>query len=256
MDTARKSTFNLSNGKVITLPIRYKNWKWMMVTFTVPSGQIKKLLPVGLKPILMAPGKALISFGAYEYPDVTALRPYNEFLVSIPVQYKPTVNLPFLPVIFDPLFSNAVYHNGASYIYYLPVTTDESCLAGREIWGFPKVVRQMEFSEENNRKTCRLIDNGKLEMEIQIEKHPVATDRKEFTYCSFTKKDGKLLRTCVNAAGNYIVKKTDTKGKVVFGEGKIPEELRQLDISTKPVHIFFAENVESDLPLASEIYSG
>ena len=110
MDTARKSTFNLSNGKVITLPIRYKNWKWMMVTFTVPSGQIKKLLPVGLKPILMAPGKALISFGAYEYPDVTALRPYNEFLVSIPVQYKPTVKPALFDRLFLPLFETPFYH--------------------------------------------------------------------------------------------------------------------------------------------------
>jgi Acetoacetate decarboxylase (ADC) len=254
MITATKPAVKLSNEKEITLPIHYKNWKWMMATFTVSARQIKKLLPPGLKPILMTPAKALISFGAYEYPEVSSLQPYNEFLVSFPVQYKPSINLPFLPAIFDPLFPSAVYTNGASYIFYLPVTTLESCKAGREIWGFPKVVREMEFAELNDRKACRLINDGKLEMEIQIKKYSIPNERKNFVYCSFTEKDGKLLKTCVNATGSYIVKKAGAKAIVKFGEGKIAEELRQLNISMDPVHVFFAENVESDLPYADEIF--
>jgi hypothetical protein len=94
----QETKYKLKSGQEVTLPLRYKNWKWMMATFTIPAKQVQKLLPSKLKPILASPNKALISFGALEYPEVSDLNPYNEFLISIPVQYDPPVNIPFLPL--------------------------------------------------------------------------------------------------------------------------------------------------------------
>ena len=66
-----------------------------MATSTVPVGQIEKILPSKLKPVLAYPGNALISFGMLEYPTISALETYDEWLISIPVRYDPFVNLPF-----------------------------------------------------------------------------------------------------------------------------------------------------------------
>src|SRR3972149_6455762 len=183
----QETKYKLKSGQEVTLLLHYKNWKWMMATFTVPAKQVQKLLPPKLKPILASPDKALISFGALEYPKVSDLDPYNEFLIPIPVQYDPPVNIPCLPLFFDPLFPQIVYKKGASYIY-----------------------------------------------------------------CSYTEKDGRLLRTCIHANGNYGIKKITGKASVKFGTGTIAEEMKKLHISKRPIHIFFAENLESALPLADE----
>ncbi len=247
-----ETNYKLSTGQKVALPLQYKNWKWMMATYTVPVSQIEKMLPSKLKPVLISPGKALISFGVLEYPNVSALKPYDEWLISIPVQYDPSVNIPFLPLAYNPLFPHGVYKKGGSYIYHLPVTTAESHQAGLEIWGFPKVHRQIKCTENATTKTCDLINNGELVMSLQVEKIPINDDKKEFAYCAYTKKDNQLLRTCVMAKGNYDYT-VFGKASIRFGKGKIAEEMSKLDIDKNdPLQVFYAENLDSALPLEYE----
>jgi len=195
MKNIKQTNYKLKSGQEVTIPLRYRNCKWMMATFTVPSKQIMKLLPPKLKPILATPQKALISFGVLEYPEVSDLAPYDEFVISIPVQYDPSVNIPFLPLFFDPFFPRKIYKKNASYIYHLPVTTEESYKAGSEIWGYPKVVREMIFKENKKTKSCKLIDEGKEVLTLEIEKIAMSKNKKEFTYSSYTEKDKQLLLT-------------------------------------------------------------
>src|SRR4030042_999776 len=183
----QETKYKLKSGQEVTLPLHYKNWKWMMATFTVPAKQVQKLLPPKLKPILA-----------------------------------------------------------------LPVKTEEAYNAGCEIWGFPKVVREMKFEENEKAKSCRLIDGGKEVLILDIEKIPLSKNKKDFVYCSYTEKDGQLLRTCIHANGNYGIKKITGKASVKFGTGTIAKEMKKLHISKRPIHIFFAANIESALPLAAE----
>lgn len=252
MEHLKETPYVLNSGRVVQLPLRYKNWKWMMATFAVLSNEVIGLLPSKLKPILVAPKLALISFGALEYPEVSDLDPYDEFDISIPVQYDPSINIPCLPLFFDPLFPHKVYKKGASYIYHLPVTTEESYKAGSEIWGFPKVVREMKFAENEKTKICHLVDEGKEVLSLEIEKIPVSKNKKDFAYCSYTEKEDQLLLTCIHAHGNYGIKHVTGNASVKWGTGKIAEELKNLSLSKKPIQVFFAENLESALPLAEE----
>jgi hypothetical protein len=244
--------YQLSTGQEVALPLRYKNWKWMMATYTVPVNQIENILPSKLKPVLMYPGKALISFGVLEYPDVSALKPYDEWLISIPVQYDPSVNIPFLPLVYNPLFPHSIYKKGGSYIYHLPVTTAESHRAGSEIWGFPKVHRQIKCTENATQKTCELMDKGEVIMSLEVNKIAVNKDKREFAYCAYTEKDNQLLRTCVIANGNYDYSASG-KASIKFGKGIIAEEMNQLTIDrNNPLQVFYAENIDSELPLEYE----
>lgn len=247
-----KTTYKLNTGQEVTLPLQYKNWKWMMATYTVPLEQIEEMLPTKLKPILITPGRALISFGVLEYPDVTTLNSYNEWLISIPVQYDPDINIPFLPLTHNPLFPHGVYKKNGSYIYYLPVTTEESRQVGSEIWGFPKVYRQIKCTEEETTKTCNLLNNDKVEMSLQVEKIAINGDKREFAYCAYTEKDKQLLRTCAIANGNYNY--TILGNAVVkFSKGKIAEEMNRLAIDkADPLQVFYAEHIDSELPLEYE----
>lgn len=247
-----ETNYRLSTGQEVALPLRYKNWKWMMATYTVPVSQIEKMLPSKLKPVLIFPGKALISFGVLEYPNVSVLKPYDEWLISVPVQYDPSVNIPFLPLVYNPLFPHGVYKKEGSYIIHLPVTTAESQQAGSEIWGFPKVHRQIKCTENTTTKKCDLINNGEVVMSLQVEKITIKDKKREFAYCAYTEKDNQLLRTCIVAKGNYDYT-VFGKASIEFGKGQIAEEMRKLDIDKNdPLQVFYAENLESALPLEYE----
>lgn len=246
------TTYKLTTGETISLPLKYKKWKWMMATYTVPVNQIEKMLPEKLKPVLFSPSKALISFGVLEYPDVVGLKPYDEWLISIPVEYDPSMRIPFLPIAYNPLFPHAVYKKGGSYIYHLPVTTAESHQAGTEIWGFPKVHRQIKCHEDSSTKTCDLIHNGETVMTLKVEKINLSHDKREFSYCAYTEKDAQLLRTCIVANGNYDYS-VFGKSSVHFGKGKIADEMKLLDLDkNNPLQVFYAENLDSELPVEYE----
>lgn len=225
-----------------------------MATWTVPVKEIKKFLPKKLKPVLSSLGMTYISFGTLEYANVSSIKSYDEFLISIPVQYNPKINLPFLSWIWNPFFPHErIYKKGAAYIIQLPVTTKEAHEVGVEVWGFPKVIRNMEFRENKDFKICRLIYGKEEVLTLEIKKYPVSKNRKDFQYGSYTEKDGKLLRTIINATGRYNIKMFG-EAKLSFGKGKIADEMRRLNLSKNPIQVFLGENIESDLPLAQEIF--
>jgi len=247
-----QTDYRLSTGQTVTLPIEYKHWQWMMATYSVPVEQIQALLPEKLKPILVTPNQALISFGVLEYPDVSSLKPYDEWLISIPVQYDPSFNAPFLPALYNPLFPHSVYKKGGSYIYHLPVTTQESHLAGMEIWGFPKVHRSIRCRETETVKSCDLLKGSDLVMTLDIEKWKLDADKQTFAYCAYTEKDKELLRTCLMANGRMDYSLFGN-AKVRFGQGEIAEQMKQLTLDTdSPLQVFFAEDLSSQLPLEYE----
>lgn len=254
-DAPEITNYRLTSGRSVTLPLRYRNWQWMMATFTVPTRQAQELLPRKLKPILLVPGKAMVSFGLLQYPDVQGVAPYDEFCISIPVQYDPVINIPFLALLWNPLFPQPVFRHGASWIHYLPVTSEESCEVGSEVWGFPKVVRKMEIEERGSVKTCQLVDGKTEELRLEIEKIQVAKERERFSFCSYTAKEGKLLRTCIPALGSWSTRSMGAKASVTLRTGKAIEPLKKLDMSEKPAEVFFAERLESTLPPAQETFA-
>ena len=78
-------------------------------------------------PLALAdPATAVLSF--YEYPWTT-FGPYNEAILSLLVEHK---------------------GRPMTYIMHIAVTTEPPMLAGREIWGFPKKLAQIEFKSERD----------------------------------------------------------------------------------------------------------
>jgi len=110
----------------------------------------------------------------------------------------------------------------------------------------------MIFEENDKTKSCRLVDDGKEVLNLEIEKIPVSKNKNDFVYCSYTEKNNQLLLTCIHANGNYGIKKMFGKASVKWGTGEITEKLKVLSLSKKPSQVFFAENLESSLPLADE----
>ena len=105
-------------------PFYYRNTRSISVAFETDLEAALEALPAPLT--LSEPATAILSF--YEYPWTT-FGPYNEAILSILVEHK---------------------GRPMNYIMHIAVTTEPPMLAGREIWGFPKKLAQIEFKNDRD----------------------------------------------------------------------------------------------------------
>jgi acetoacetate decarboxylase len=105
-------------------PFYYRNTRSISVAFETDIEAALQALPAPLA--IAEPATAVLSF--YEYPWTT-FGPYNEAILSLLVEHK---------------------GRPMSYIVHIAVTTEPPMLAGREIWGFPKKLAQIEFKSEKD----------------------------------------------------------------------------------------------------------
>src|SRR5208282_1836740 len=105
-------------------PFYYRNTRSISVAFETNLEAALEALPEPLA--LSDPATAILSF--YEYPWTT-FGPYNEAILSLLVEHK---------------------GRPMNYIMHIAVTTEPPMLAGREIWGFPKKLAQIEFKSERD----------------------------------------------------------------------------------------------------------
>jgi len=105
-------------------PFYYRNTRSIAVAFETDADAAAEALPAPLS--VADPATAVLSF--YEYPWTT-FGPYNEAILSLLVEHK---------------------GRPMTYIMHIAVTTEPPMLAGREIWGFPKKLAQIEFKSERD----------------------------------------------------------------------------------------------------------
>jgi acetoacetate decarboxylase len=130
---AKQGHLNLKNaqysmpadaGAYQSPPFYYRNTRSISVAFETDPEAALHALPAPLA--IAEPATAVLSF--YEYPWTT-FGPYKEAILSLLVEHK---------------------SRPMSYIMHIAVTTEPPMLAGREIWGFPKKLAQIEFKSEKD----------------------------------------------------------------------------------------------------------
>lgn len=192
----------------------------------------------------------MVALTAMEYRKIADVAPYNEFAVSVPVQYEPMVNIPGLPVLFNPLLSPRWYRKFGMYIHYLPVTTQAARDFGVEIWGYPKVVAEVSFEDVGNARRCRLGAEGRDIITLTVEKLP--TKARRIDLHTYSVKDGRLLRTPVQTQGQYGITRFPGGASYTLGDHPIAGELKTLGLGKTALGRFYAPQVQSMLHPASE----
>ena len=240
----------LSTGVRIGLPVRYYDWSWMNAIFPAPAAKVQLLLPSKkLKPLLLMPGTAMVALTAMEYRQLADVGPYNEFSIGVLVQCEPTINVPGLPLLFNPLLSPRWYENFGVYIHHLPVTTKEAYDFGVEIWGYPKFVAEISFEDIDQIHRCRLRAEGKDIVTLEVKK--LATKARRISLYSYTVKNGQLLKTPIQTQGEYGIAKFPGGASYILGDHPIAEELKTLGMGKNAVGRFYAPQVQSLLHAAS-----
>ncbi len=246
-DCGKTDKVILSNGTRLGLPVRFHDWSMIMAHFPAPTAKVRKLLPSNyLRPAQVLPGKAIVTLTAIEYRDIADLAPYQEFRITIPVLYRPTVNIPGLPLLFPNLFKRF-----GVYIRHMPVTTEEARVCGVEIWGEPRFMAEISFQESGRVRCCQLRAGGKDILTLEVQK--TAVHERSFNHFTFTVKDGHIRRTRTQFAGEIGVSLLKGGASYTLGDHPIAGELRALEMGKTSVERIYAPKVHSITYEAGEL---
>jgi Acetoacetate decarboxylase (ADC) len=210
-------------GGSVDVPILYKDILAIAGSFIAPILPLKNLLPTSkLVPMQILPGKGLLTFMAFDYED-TSIGPYKEFAIAIPARYEPGFNLPLLPIL-----RMAASLSFETYIWKLPLTSEVGLHAGIDIWGFPKFLAEIEFSQAEKSMTCSLSEKGEhiLTLEVGLSNPKM---KSYFDFNTYTEKDGELLLTRARGLSGAIGKsyKPGT-ATLSLGEHALSRQIREV----------------------------
>jgi hypothetical protein len=144
-------------GRQVTLPVVVRDASSAAATYLVDAAAARRLLPgPELDLVELLPGRALFSVAAIDYRD-NDLGDYHEVSLAFFVRRRgERSGVPWLGAAVD-LARNRL----ATWIWKLPVDQTFTRDAGEGIWGFPKTVEEIDFTEAGGRRTCRLLMDGR-----------------------------------------------------------------------------------------------
>ena len=138
-----------------SFPIEFRDVDYIAALYCGNRKAVEnKLLGTGLKAGLFLNGKPIIALGLIEYKD-SDLGAYNEVILAIPVVpiEEPSGILNWLQ-LYTPLDKRKL----GQYILHIPVTSKQSMVAGRDIWGYPKIVTEIKHRFTKNHISTKITD--------------------------------------------------------------------------------------------------
>jgi hypothetical protein len=170
-------------GHEISLPIKYRRLDTFFALYGADRRAVTAWLPSPrLRPVAVWPGRVGVTLNAFNYLD-TDIGPYGEFSLAVPCTTRRRGRL-----------------LTGVYIHRLPVTSDIALLAGKELWGYPKFLCQMEFHNSALIHQVRLSKDGQLILHLSLARGGMALDLAR-SLNTFTVKDGNLILTRILFSG-------------------------------------------------------
>jgi hypothetical protein len=168
-------TYPMSNGNVVRLPVHYYHTEAMMLIGTADLDGLNQVLrPQNLRAAPLSRNKGMVAFYVVNHKS-NSIGPYSEFLLLIAATRstdqnpEPNPDLGdfyntyasllgfFVPPLAGPLRVDKT--KTGFYVWKILVTEQEALLAGREIWGFPKDMAQIQYQTQSREKSFEVLTN-------------------------------------------------------------------------------------------------
>ena len=229
-------------GEPFEFPVLYYNFRMISSTFTAKTKKLKKLLPhSNFKPIEILPGTGMLIITAFEYLD-TAIGPYNEVAIAIPVRFPPGFVFPGLSAI-----SMMRKNRFSVYIHHLPVTTEIARMGGVHFYNYPKFLSEITFEDQDQNLEVTLKEGDELILKMNAAKLPLKQSAR-LEFHTYSIKENVVMHTFVDGwAPRYGVKMMGHKAKLELGVHRISQEISELNLSKTSSSGQYAEGVMSKL---------
>jgi len=216
-------------GRTVTMPCVVRDAFSVASTYLVASAPARRLLPgpdIDVAEVL--PGKGLLTLACIDYRD-NDLGDYNEVAISLFVRKRGNRSRPpYLGTAIDYFRSRL-----PTYIIHLPVNQGFTCEAGRRIWGFPKTVEQIDFSDDHNR--CRLVMGGQHVLTFEVAAGGSGKTRiPDTTMETYSYIDGKPHRNSFVSGADGVTLRLGGSF-VELGSHPIAAQLRSLGLPRRPL---------------------
>lgn len=124
-------------------PYVYEDVEMFQILFAPTPDSVHSLLPYPIEPAPRCRASCIFA----RYPSIKGLEPYQECLILLAANY---------------------YGKRVVYCPFAWVDTDEALCAGREIWGYPKKLAQIDLTVNKDTAKGRLIRNGTTIIEASV----------------------------------------------------------------------------------------
>jgi len=213
-------------GTTLTWPIQVRKARIGSATFTADARAAARLLPNGIVPFTIRPGRTLVTLTMADYLD-NDLGDYDEFAVAIAVREAGG------PATMLRSIGATLRGKVTTFTAYMPVDQPFTLAAGRQLWGFPKTLDDVSIGVEGDRATCTWNADGAHVVTLTV---PAGTGRRIPTQelDTFTVLDGALQRTTFTM-GSEQGRIGPGGAEVTLGTHPIADELRRLKLSRRAV---------------------
>jgi len=219
-----KKEIRTYDGVELSVPIYYYDNSAIQGIFTANYEKLKSLLPAGVEPIKIFPGRGLIAFTSFNY-RISDIDPYNEFSIMVVVN-KPGVKG------FGPLtiMKSQLKREAYGFVWNLPVTTPLANLLGKISYSFPKYVTKISFEDKNDMIISSIFRDGKPEVTIKGRKIKTKKDKIINAHVLLHHK-GNIAEAIsrvnpLQTGVSYLSKNCE----IELGSGQIADKLRTLEI--------------------------
>jgi hypothetical protein len=203
-------------GQTITMPVEVSDASAGTVIFDVPLDAAQALAPTGFDVVESEPGRAQFAIALVDY-RVNDLGAYHE--VGTILFVRPTGGGP-----------------DGSFITHLPVDQEFTCVAGNQIWGFPKSVEQIDVTQTDTSSRWVLTMGGELVLDVTIPRG--GTDEMPaMPMTSYTLLDGKPHATQFTQGGSGSSMGFGEGVSLTLGSHPIAKELSSLGLPDAKVVI-------------------
>lgn len=229
-------TVELSTGHEVTLPLS-TTATMVGAVFTAAVDAARPLLPDALAPVRITPARTAVLLLGVEYHriDRGQLAPYDEFGIFVPA--IPADGAGALSALTGGL---------GGYTWQLPVTTEPARALG-DVWGHPKRVADIEFSDRGGQRRATLTADGEHVLTLDVNRP--RTVPTTFGSRSYTDSDGTVRRVPVRVDGEGGVGLRGSADTLTLGEHTWADQLRVLGVGNRPLcHVSFEGEFVIDPP--------
>ncbi|WP_181684703.1 acetoacetate decarboxylase family protein [Halorhabdus salina] len=218
-------SITVSTGHTFELPVSLSATIAGAV-FPADRDDLLGLLPVGLQPVGMRSDRAALTVLIVRYDRVgdETISSYDEVGVLIPAVEAGRRTVPFVSLLRRPV---------SGYVYTLPVTTEPARAFGVDIWGYPKLVVNIDVTDDGRTRTARVTADGTELLTASIQRPPTVPIR--FSGYNFTESDGELLREPTALRGRAGAWPASSRASVSFGDHSIGQRLSDVELGDRAV---------------------
>lgn len=223
----------LDSGRSLQLnkPVHYRKGNACTIIFLANYKKVAQEMKIpGYEPVKPIPGKAIVGFCSLEYLEIDQLPPYNELDIITLIKKKGEK--------WDKNSSTM-----QTYIFHLPITDKDAYDLGK-VYGFPKIMANITFSKDVNRRTCICEADKELIVELEIELPP-SSKKNSSIQIIHNMKDAKILTSKLVIeckAGKNELRKA--KGSIHLGNHPISDFIRSLKLSKRPLLVQYSTDMD------------